>query len=162
MGLGLIRTPYIVALTLLNLGALGGWGLSWWQQRQISLQLEELHQIIQAHREQVSGGGGDPHFPTGVPVEQKEARPPNSPEVGWFSVRVSQFLGPVSLLALTLGLVLAVLLALGWAIAGLTRVPSGVSEGSIEISQKQLAHRQLAELRLRRHGFAEPSGSRRV
>ena len=154
--MGLAVHSWLPYLLVLQFGTFGFVGLQVYQQRVISQQLRELSWEPEP-RCDCSGSPGDVDPVPGSSHTGNSKRPPDLPEVGrWKSERfealgLASGLGhPVTLLVL----VLFALLAIGCILhRNRSDCYSGVS-GDSPISKQQLAQRQLAEIRLRRHGFA--------
>lgn len=153
---------YVGALAISQLSVIVLLGVNLWEQRQLRLQLGELNVgSLPGHRtggqvEQESGGSGDPwpgsHTNSG-------AGPPKNPQVGQFPLGTLS--GPQSRefsfgwWFLGLCLSLSAILGLGFLWIRV-RAPTEPSLDPLSpTSQKEVAQRQLAELRLRRHGFGE-------
>ena len=150
---------YFGALAIAQLGTIGILGLTYWEQRQLQIQLRELSEDSWFQRGsglKVARNSGFPGGPTPPGRTTLGSEPPQSPEVGQFSIKqqgegLSQFgLGGLLLILIS---VLILVFTFGWWC--LKREQKRIAEVEIgsPINQRQLAQRQLAELRLRRHVF---------
>ena len=154
MGLG-ANSLWKISVAL-HLGSLGLVGVQWVQQRNLEHQLSNLAFEIKTHCEPIKGdsSGTDPDpipssvgNPTVVPKTPEDRQWYPRGRVWWDSDCGLWF--PFVLLLVALG----TLLVLGqvWSRSFAT---TAVEIGS-PVCQRQLAQRQLAEIRLRRHGFGQ-------
>ena len=157
MGLKSPLPPYALVVGVSHLVLLGGLGASLIQQRQLGQQLAELADLVEA--QQRTSGGGDPGGGKSEGIVFFDTRPPSSPEVGTVS-RLNQsdsyILGLHWLIWLIITLVF--LLIVGTVLHRLQSQDPVVQRPTSPVQQREVAQRQLAELRLRRHGFGQSSG----
>ena len=148
---------YFGGLAIVQIGILGLLTFTVVEQQSIRNQLVDLTEELQFHQGasgvKASGGSGDPN-PSGVFETFGKGDPPKIPEVGPFhpggEVSHSWLVG-LSWLFATLFL----LVVLGFTVQIRQRQAEQREEPISPISHRQLAQRQLAELRLRHNGFGQ-------
>ena len=158
--MGLPFNLYFALLAIGQFGTLTLVAVNCWEQQNLRAQIDSITKGSNNHRDSDLKWARKPDYP-GDPDPSGTIRqgpePSDKPEIGvargFGTSTNSDSLGWQSL-AVLLGILL-IFLAVGflWQ-RGSSRDLVSISAGS-PVSKQQLAHRQLAELRLRRHGFGQ-------
>lgn len=161
VGLGSGGSPYLLVVHFVGLGLLG-WSIA--EQRQLRNQVWELQATVEHHHSDLLPVSTSSDPPTPSPVGNPSSLP-EFPEdslrvPAGFKVGASGWLVGVGISAL--GFLLLALLLIGVSIWRARRFTGPIEEPGTPDSKHQLAQRQLAELRLRRHGFGKSPGPDRV
>eukprot|EP00438_Fugacium_kawagutii_P031463 Skav222632 [mRNA] locus=scaffold10:185934:186437:+ [translate_table: standard] len=160
--MGLPIRWYVGVLAISQLSVICLLGLNYWEQRHLRLQLTDIHVgTLTGQRTgvRVAENSGEPDDPGHSSGTRFGTGPPLKPQVGQiplFTNRGSQS-GDFSLAWQFLGLctLLVSLVGIGLVWIWAKRAAEPILDPLSPTSQKQVAQRQLAELRLRRHGFGE-------
>lgn len=159
MGLSPGLPPYLLLLGVSHLGLLVGLGITVLNQRQISEQLVELSELVSTHHRVEPGGGGPGKPSSGVsvaPDQGPHVRQWGNPrsDTGGDSGSATGYI----LFGALVG-ILTFLLAIGWCIQKRLQVSEAGASPRSPGYQREVAQRQLAELRLRKYGFGQSGGA---
>ena len=158
MGLNSGLPPYLLLLGVSHLGLLAGLGITIWNQRQISEQLDGLSELVATHHRVEPGGGGPGKPDSGVSSAfdrgpRKSLEDVSRVETEWNSGSAAGF-SLVGALVSTL----TFLLAIGWWFNRRRQVVETEASPRSPGYHREVAQRQLAELRLRKYGFGQSRG----